>query len=500
MDYTILFPDGRMVGAGQAGSAISDLRLTKSAFSGQNPDPGSVCAAELEAEFIDEGLTLTAGQELKLYQGDALLGTYYAEKPTTPAPGRRRVLAYDSVTKLDTDLSDWLLSLSDWPYTLESFAHMVAQACGLTLTGDLVNADYLVQPFQGRGVTGRQLMQWVCQAGCRFCRAEPDGTLRLGWIADSGIALSPQGENFYFAGMEQADYSLAPIDGVQISLTAQDVGVQHPENAQNALCIRGNYLLSGCDESTAQNILEALGDLNFTPCTLETTTTIAPGEVFQVDGFTALAMTVEDCLGRYRVTCTGTATRTDASNVVRSDYRALNGRILELDLGLQGVNSRMAEFSDSTVAVSRLTQDVSAITGRVSTLETDQDDLGRSLEELSQSANQQFAQLELRSDGMEISVGQLTRDVEGKADAEAVQSLTEHFRFGEDGLTISDSATGMSVRISQEQVAFTGTTVITPNRMDTTRLGVGERLDLGDFSFLPRTNGNLSFRYTASNG
>lgn len=495
MDYTICFPDGTTVGAGKAGSAICDLRLTKSAFSGQEAAPGSVCAAELEAEFIDEGLSLTAGQELKLYDGETLLGTFFAQKPTTPAPGRRRVLAYDAVSKLDKDLSDWLLTLTDWPYRLEDFAQMVCTACGLTLTGHMVNADYPVQPFQGRGVTGRQLMQWVCQAGCRFCTALPDGRLQLDWIKESAVTLAPQGERFYFEGMTHGDYSTAPVDAVQISLTTQDVGVQYPERGENILTLRGNYLLTGCDETVAQTILEALGDLRFTPCTVETVTPIAPGQVFQVGSFRTLAMTVENTLGRYRITCTGSATR--AEGALRTDYRALNGRILELDLGLQGVHSRMAEFSDSAVEMSELKQDVDAITGRVSRLETDDDDLGKSLEELTQTANQQFAQMELRADGLEVTVGQLTST---KADAAQLQPLTEHFRFGEDGLTISNSGTGMSVRISEEQVAFTGTTVITPNRMDTTRLRVGERLDLGDFSFLPRTNGNLSFRYTASNG
>ena len=497
MQYTILFPDGLAVGAGQAGSAICDLRITASAFGGQNPDPGSVCASELDAEFIDEGLTLTAGQKLQVYKDDRLLGTFWAEKPTTPSPGRRRVLAYDAVTKLDKDLSGWLLGLSGWPYPLEDFAHMVAQACGLTLTGDLVNGDYPVQAFQGRGVTGRQLMQWICQAGGRFCHAQPDGTLALNWLEQTDIVLQPQGQHFYFAGMEQADYSLAPVDGVQISLTAQDVGLMHPETAQNPLCIRGNYLLSGCDGQVAKNIFENLGDLTFTPCTLETTTPIVPGQVFRVGSVRTLAMTVEDSLGRYRITCTGDATRTGASSVTRTDYRALNGRVLELELGLQGVDFRMAEYADSTVDMSQLTQNVDAITGRVSRLETDSEDMGKSLDELSQTAAQQFAQMELRADGFEVTVGQLTQDMDSKADSQSLQELTERFRFGEDGLTISNSGTGMSVRISEQQVAVTGTTVITPNRMDTTRLGVGERLDLGDFSFLPRTNGNLSFRYTA---
>ena len=496
MEYTIVFPDGQAVSAGAAGSAICDLRVTASAFSGQNPDPGGVCAGELEAEFIDEGLSLTAGQTLKLYKGEQLLGTYWAEKPTTPAPGRRRVLAYDSVTKLDKDLSDWLASLTDWPYTLERFAQMVCEACGVTLVGGLVNADYEIQPFQGRGITGRMLMQWVCQAGCRFCHALPDGTLKLDWIEDSGITLTPGGEYFYFDGMEQADYALAPTDGVCIALTQNDLGLCYPPNAQNALTLRGNYLLTGCGEAVAQNIFDGLGDLCFTPCTVETTAPIAPGQRFRVGDFETLAMAVTDTLGRMRITCTGTPTRTGSSAVCRSDYRALNGRVLALDLSLQGVQSQLAEFGESTVQLSQLTQNVDAITGRVSRLETDSDDLGKTLDQLSQTASQQFSQLALRADGVDIAVGKLSQTVDGKADAQPVQELTEHFRFDENGLTISDSATGMSVRVSEEAVAFTGTTVITPNRMDTTCLGVGEKLDLGAFSFFPRSNGNLSFRYT----
>ena len=67
MQYSILFPDGRRVSAGVAGAAIRTLRVTEAAFSGNEPDPGGVCAAELAVELFDDGLTLTAGDALKLF-------------------------------------------------------------------------------------------------------------------------------------------------------------------------------------------------------------------------------------------------------------------------------------------------------------------------------------------------------------------------------------------------------------------------------------------------
>ena len=230
---------------------------------------------------------------------------------------------------------------------------------------------------------------------------------------------------------------------------------------------------------------------------------IAPGEIFRVvhGGVTyrALAMTVERSGGKFTVTCTGSINRTLAA-ASGSQYRALAGRVLNLQWGLDGVKSQLAEFSDQETKLSELSQTVDHITARVSVLQTGADTMGKSLEDLSQTADQRFAQLQLRSDGLAISVGAVEKGLEGKADARQVETLAEHFRFGDEGMTITDSVTGMAVRVSQEQVAFSGgtddATRITPSGMATTDLTVGRRLDVGSFSFIPRTGGNLSLRWT----
>ena len=123
-----------------------------------------------------------------------------------------------------------------------------------------------------------------------------------------------------------------------------------------------------------------------------------------------------------------------------------------------------------------------------------------SVEETARETQGQMASLELKADGLDMAVSDVRKQVDEKADKVSVQEFTEHFHFGEDGLTISNSATGMGINVSETQVAFTGgadpTTVITPTEMQTTNLRVGERLDLGNFALLPRTNGNLSMRWT----
>ena len=107
----------------------------------------------------------------------------------------------------------------------------------------------------------------------------------------------------------------------------------------------------------------------------------------------------------------------------------------------------------------------------------------------------------LSTGGLSLSITELRSQAETKADKAQVTELTEHFLFGANGMTISNSATGMGININERQVVFLGgndpTTVITPNAMQTTSLDVETRLDVGGFSLIPRTNRNLSLRYTA---
>ena len=105
-----------------------------------------------------------------------------------------------------------------------------------------------------------------------------------------------------------------------------------------------------------------------------------------------------------------------------------------------------------------------------------------------ESVGVSLSRLALMADGLKLSVENLQTDI------------TEHFRFAEDGLTITNSGTGMGIGVSEERVIFTGgndpTTVIRPNDMETTNLEVKIRLDLGGFAWIPRTNNNLSLRWT----
>jgi len=492
MIHTLTLPSGAVIGSGVGEPAIRSVQLTASVGSAE---PGGVQAAELDITLFGD-LSVEAGDRLVLSDETGQVGVFFLRKVLSPAPGQKQLLAYDAVQKLDADADPFLDGLT-FPVALGDLARSLAAYFGLELTGTLLNADYEVPQFHYRGITGRQLMGWICQAGGRFCVADGDG-LRLDWFQSCDITLREGTDRFvYQDSLTLADYAVPPVSQVVIRDSAADVGTAAGEGA--ALYITGNPLLCGDNTQAAQTLLDALSGFSYTPCTLSTNAPLLPGQLYSLNGCTCAAVTVTRKDGRYQVTAPGEAVRgTNPTGVTQR----LAGRVLELDLGLQQVQSRMAEFALDAAKVSQLTQNVDHITAQVAVLKTGEEAMGRTLEELQNTARQSFAQMSLRSDALELTVGALEQGLQDKADAAEVNALTEHFRFDGEGLTITDSQSGMGITVSEEAVVFTGgqpTTRITPTGLVTTEASVEDRLRMGNFTFLPRTGGNLSLRWIQNN-
>ena len=126
-------------------------------------------------------------------------------------------------------------------------------------------------------------------------------------------------------------------------------------------------------------------------------------------------------------------------------------------------------------------------------------DAEETAEEAMEAVQTTATAMALRADGLDVSVTKIREEVGTKAEKTQLDEITEHFRFADDGMTITNSGTGMGIGVSEKRVIFTGgddpTTVITPNAMETTNLSIGVRLDVGAFSLIPRSNKNLSLRW-----
>ena len=498
--YRIRLEDGRVIASGPDEiCAISDVQLTRCV----NPDkelmPGGVCSDMLEVTVLDpQGvLTVAAGSRLTLQkENGAAVGVFFAEKPERLASGQYRLTAYDAVSRLDQDLGRWLFELTGWPYRLEDFARMVCSRCGLELTNSLpINGSYPIGAFSGEGITGRQLMRWVCQLGGCFCRADGQGKLEFGWFRDKDLCLRPTGDGFYYAGsFSGGEYAVCPIQKVQLRLSGEDLGAVYPddENLTNTLVISGNYLLGNSGaaamEAAARQLYGRMQGISYTPCQLRTTAggEIFPGDVIRVEDRTGkelrvYVMTTQEQGGILTLYSTGSARRDSCAALNEQSYRSLTGKVMNLRADVEGLKIENADAKGNLAA---LELDVDGIRGQVQQAVSDGNQL-----------KSRCSALEQTGEKLELQIKTLSRD-----GAQRVLTQTG-YRFDEEGLRISKAGqqmenlldnTGMYVRRS-------GQVILQANSQGVEAADVTVRnyLVIGDHARLEDYSSGVDFNRTA---
>ena len=352
----LVLPDGTEVSSG-AGTvnAIQSVTLTECVNDSEELTLGSTCANALEATLITPagGLALDAGTEVVMHKESGgvrqQIGVFTLEKPTRPSANTMKVTGYDHVSKLDKDLTAWLSGLDAWPYTLTTFADMVCEACGLIFKKkEVPNGDFLVDQFTRSSVTGRQLMQWIGEICCRFCRANPYGEIEFAWYTDSGKVITTGGELYYFQNsLTYENYTTVEIEAVQIRMADNENGALWPavEEGVNSYIITGNPILNlRITEEllpVLANIKDALAGVRYTPCKVSVPANldIRAGNTVKVTDkngktFIAYVMTKTQAGQKDTLECTGSHRRDTPAAVsnqsgVAAAQKALDNMTLE---------------------------------------------------------------------------------------------------------------------------------------------------------------------------
>jgi len=489
--YLLRLTDGREI------TAIGSLSITWQVNDSQDISLGSACAAMLEATLFEES-EITPGTELTCLEDGKALGIFRCEQPRRTGSKRLSITAYDRMVLFDREVSAWL-ETRPFPTTARQLLSDLCAHCGVEFGGEAL-PELSVERFSQPGITGRQLLQYLGQGAGRFFSVNAAGILESRWYTPTELIL---GEDIPISmgSLICTDYVTAPISRVLIRSTASEVGTVWPDGSAdtaNTYILQGNPLLPPSADrlAVAKRLWQQLRDYTCTPfsCTLLSGGEIAPGQIVSFldaagQRHTAPVMRLTLQNGRRTVSATGSATLQSTTAFNRLALDSLPGRMLAVERTAEGLK---AENTDIRGKATALALTVEGITARVSAAE---ETAG------SYAAKSQLSVLEQRAEGLSLQVTQLQSRTDAKADKEMLAEVTEHFRFGADGMTITNSATGMGIHISEEEVAFTGgsasTTVITPNAMETTNLDVATRLSIGRFALIPRTNGNLSLRYTA---
>ena len=461
MRNLIVLSDGTELFSGNTDAAILSLKLTQCVNSHQELTLGSACAAMLEAKLLlPEWVRIEAGSELVLYKVDDrdarhLAGIFVVQEPEYTGYYSCRLTAYDRMIYTDRDITAWLSSLTQWPYTLQELGQMVCDLCGVELTGEaLPNGDLPVQPFQASDITGRELLQWIGEAAGRFCRATPQGKLEFAWYTPAGrlslgpefawgigcsyregslvlelagnsdqgavtlegpylqaqcdgdghvTLVGPEQQYYFMGGLEKSDYTVAPIEKVQIRANSQDVGTVWPQNdaPANTYVLQGNPLLTAQSAQSltelAQDLYEQLQGVCYTPCkvSLPANMELQPGQILQVvdsrgNDFSMYIMSKEQSGQKDVLESTGSAHR-DTTTAVNDRYlKALSGKVLELrtdvdglwlknenaagqaaqiELDLEGLRSQVNRQESGLTQLTQLQQDTKALSLQLQTLE-----------------------------------------------------------------------------------------------------------------------------------
>ncbi len=459
----ILLPDGTELFSGvEEKNALQSVTLTQCVNAGQELTLGSVCANMLEATFFapEGGFSVSAGTELTLFKVDdqgnrTQVGPFTTEKPTRPSGNLCTITAYDRVSWLDRELAPWLDSLNGWPYTLETFAQMVCAACNLTLAdGNLPNGDWKISKFSASSITGRQLMQWIGQACGRFCRATQDGKLEFAWYEPKDITIAPDSE-YPIYGLEFADYQVEPVDRVQIGLTQKDVGV-NCGSGSNAYEIVGNYLLCTEDpaslQAVAQNLYNTLHGVYYTPCKVcvPANTRIQTGDILQITDrngktFPFYVMTKVQTGQKETLECVGSVRRNSTTAKSNTGFVALQGKIMELEMGLDGLR---VENRNGNQKVAALEMTVDGLGVRVAGQET-----GLS------GVTDRVSAVEQTASGVSLQVQRLQENGVSKV------GTSTGYTFDAEGLTVEKSGREIKTQITEDGMTVykNGNAVLTAN-------------------------------------
>ena len=379
-------------------SLILSCTLTQTLNSGQEFTIGSACTDEIEVEYLAQDDNLIAkGDVLTLYWVNdsgtkTKVGIYYCEKPNYQGLMREisgtsivyKVVAYDTMSKLDADFSGWLhANQAQFPKTIWQLVQLACQRAGVALASSSlpINGSYSVQAFYADDLTCRQIISWAAEAAGCYAHMNADGKLQFLTYTDKRrtAKITPDGASnstaYYADSLSYEDYTVKAIEKVQIRQSDSDVGVIYPDSttATNTYAVQGNLLLTTGTEanlkSVVQNLYNVLKNVTYTPCkvSVPSSSGLACGQIVHVKDargreFDTYLMSATISSGKASFESVGSASRKSSSAVNSQSYKNLTGKMLEIKTSVDGLEVKASDltgkYTDLKATVDGLSSEV----------------------------------------------------------------------------------------------------------------------------------------------
>lgn len=373
---------------------------------------------------------------------------------TAGAPKRRvqkvSVTGMDRMEKFDADASSWWNSIS-WGggLTLHTLLHRMCAQVGVTLTtsNTYPNANVVVKkPLNADGLTYRDILRYIAEAGCSYARFDRDGALELAWFSTPTNAPTINANRYFTA--ETAEYTVPIIDAVQLLADADDVGVT-AGSGSNGYQIVDNPFLAFSNQTQGKAMAQAIYTrLNafaaYSPVSIKSLCdpSVQAGDIISatVDGETRNIPVFTATITPTRATygCTGNVARPVTSKEQRESWRA-GRKYHDLTLDVDGLRSRIGnaegDITSLELTAAGLKARVENAEGDITSLEATADGLDvritgtegeiTSLKATTNSLGVQISNAEGDISSLELSVSGLQSQVNGKIDGSTAQSMID---------------------------------------------------------------------------
>lgn len=353
----LVLSDGTEIFAGHNRiNAIQSTSIMESSNDGEDLTLGSVCAKKIEIKIITpkNKLPIKSGDLIMVYEEENGVrrkkGNFIAEKPQKKGANTTNIVAYDNISLLDKDVTEWFNSLEGFPYTAYDMVKKVCQYCGINFANaNINNGDYLIYATQLKSVTARQIVRWIGEISGCFCVADENGNAVYQWYKENSTPIvASRSENavtFLQGGLSYEDYQTNKVDRVQIRQDKNSVGIVFPNGAsgENSYIIESNpFLIEDARMvDIAESLYNIIKDITYVPCKVNVPSSYKfnVGDIVKITDtngveFYSYIMQKKRAGQKETLECTGNYTRNGATTLYNTSYTAGYGRDLEISKDL----------------------------------------------------------------------------------------------------------------------------------------------------------------------
>ena len=456
-------------------------------------------------------------------EGDeTIIGTFFAD-PSIPNKHSYTVIAYDAIGMLEKDFSARLVELqSVFPMDVRTLVTFACEYAGVELapSTEWQFSDYMVEAFTLDGVTCRQILSWAAEMGGRYLTCDIDGRIEFSWYSTNNSYLLTYGSgetggipHAYYKqnGLNYENYETADIDAVSVILAIgadSNIEYRYPANpsGNNILYVKDNYLINTADERAEEIAQYLYGIASAFPSYRPMTAKVFPfanpfraGEIVSVTdiqgvSFTApiMKLTVTDSYALLESFGHETLPTADSylQQSIQYAVKRIESRIRNT------INTEIAGVVADTETLVEQTE--SQIMSSVSETYYSKDETDEAIGIASTTATQTANSYTL--DFVNSLQSQISSN---KASADGEFETLHKYIIAEGGtLTFKTDDSVVSLVVENDRIGiyengtlvtyWTNTEQVAPSSFS---IPVGGRFTLGNFAYIPRSNGNLDFSW-----